>query len=229
MKRFGIVNILLVALILLAGWRLFDVLRLEAPAIPADPAGARSPAFDVPGPVRRPPVKRLVKGIRTNDLFDVSRQPPEVKTDEPEPEQTPAPPPTLKLSGVIFVGDFREAVVIDEAQGRKQLRLREGEEISGYEVVSIARDRVALRSGQGEEVQLQLLVDTSRRNVRQGPGGAATPRPKVKTRNKGADQDKVRSADAQSDIEKRRADARKRAQRARERLKRLREEAAKRK
>lgn len=227
MKRFGIVNILLVGLILLASWRLVEVVRREPPAVPAESGGARGSAFDVPNPARRPAIQPIVREIRVNDLFDVSRQPPEAGAGAPTPVHTPAPPPTLKLSGVIFVGDFREAVVIDEAQGRKQLRLREGEEISGYEVTSIERERVALRSGHGEEVQLQLLVDTSRRGVRQGPGGAATPKPTVRTRR--PDEDKVRSADAQSDIEKRRADARKRAQRARERLKRLREEAARRK
>ena len=99
--------------------------------------------------------------------------------------------------------------------------MREGEDISGYKVSSIERDRVALTGGSGEEVQLQLLVSTGTSGVKAGPGGKATPKPKKPKAGKiGKDQgDK-------SDIQKRRADARKRAQRARERLKRLREEAA---
>ena len=220
MKQFRILNVLLVVLILLAGWRLVDVIGRGAPPVPADPAARRVTAPAVPAPPRRLRVIPAVKEIRSKDLFDVSRQPVEAAAAAPTPSETPAPPPTLKLTGVIFVGTFREAVVIDETQGNKQLRLREGEDISGYRVSSIERDRVSLASGAGEVVQLQLLVATGGPQVKAGPGGKATPKPKMakgKRKNDKADK---------SDIQKRRADARKRAQRARERLKRLREEAA---
>jgi type II secretory pathway component PulC len=221
MRQFRILNVLLGILILLAGWRLADVVQRAAPDVPADPSAGRVLTPAVPAPPRRLRVLPAVKEIRSKDLFDVSRQPIEAAGAQPTPSQTPAPPPTLKLTGVIFVGTFREAVVIDETQGNKQLRLREGEDISGYKVSSIERDRVALTGGSGEEVQLQLLVSTGASGVKAGPGGKATPKPKKPKAGKiGKDQgDK-------SDIQKRRADARKRAQRARERLKRLREEAA---
>jgi type II secretory pathway component PulC len=227
MKRFGILNILLVGLIALAGWRLIDVVRREPP-LPSPDGGALHPAGgDVPNSPRRQALVPVVESIHKSDLFDVSRKPPELAAGEPTPVQTPAPPPTLKLSGVIFVGNFREAVVIDEAQGRKQLRLREGEEISGYEVVSIERERVALRSGHGEEVQLELLVDTRGPQLKHGPGGRAAPKPTIGKR--GRNRSAINDADGKTDIEKRRVAARSRAQRARERLKRLREEAARRK
>ena len=227
MKRFGILNILLVALIALAGWRLVEVVRREPPLPPAEGGALRPAGGDVPNSPRRPPLVPIVQSIRKNDLFDVSRQPPEMATGEPTPAQTPAPPPTLKLAGVIFVGNFREAVVIDEAQGCKQLRLREGEEIAGYKVISIERESVSLRSGHGEEVQLRLLVDTGRPKIKRGPGGLAAPKPTIGKRKR--NRAKLDDAAGKTDIEKRRADARKRAQRARERLKRLREEAARRK
>ena len=221
MKQFRILNVLLGILILLAGWRLADVLQRAAPDVPADPSAGRVLTPAVPAPPRRLRGLPAVKEIRSKDLFDVSRQPIEAAGAQPTPSQTPAPPPTLKLTGVIFVGTFREAVVIDETQGNKQLRLREGEDISGYKVSAIERDRVALTGGSGEEVQLQLLVSTGASGVKAGPGGKATPKPRKPKAGKIS-----KDTGDKSDIQKRRADARKRAQRARERLKRLREEAA---
>lgn len=221
MKQFRFLNVVLGILILLAAWRFADVVRRGPPPVPADPAAGRIVTAAVPAQPRRLRVLPAVKEIRSKDLFDVSRQPIEAAAAQPTPSETPAPPPTLKLTGVIFVGTFREAVVIDETQGKKQIRLREGEDISGYRVSSIERDRVALTGGSGEEVQLQLLVATGSSAVKTGPGGKAPPKKAIKKGGRGK-----QGKEDKSDIQKRRSDARKRAQRARERLKRLREEAA---
>lgn len=223
MRQFRVLNVFLGILILLAGWRLVDVVRRQPPPVPADASAGRIATTAVPAARPRLRVIPAVKMIRANDLFDVSRKPLEDVAAQPTPSETPAPPPTLKLTGVIFVGSFREAVVIDETQGTKQIRLREGEDISGYKVSSIERNRVALTGGSGEQVQLQLLVATGSPALKTGPGGKAPPRAAAARAGVGK-----RSKEAKTDIQKRRSDARKRAQRARERLKRLREEASKR-
>jgi hypothetical protein len=215
-KRFRILNLVLIALIALAAWRTVDVWRRTPPQVPAR-SDAPAPVIDqVAPPARRPPVPQLVAAITDKDLFDVSRQAPSAASG-PTPEQTPAPPPTLKLSGVIFVGSHREAVLIDINQNNKQIRMREGEEIGGYKVAKIGTQQVSLVSSSGDEVTLDLLIETAKRpGVRAaGPAGLATPQPRAGG-----------FGPPGSAGESQRNDARARAQRARERLKNLRAEAA---
>jgi len=110
--------------------------------------------------------------------------------------------------------------------------MREGEEISGYKIAKIGEQQVSLVSGTGDEVKLELLIDTSKsaggRAV--GPGGLMTPAPRV---GRQPGQRQVAGANPPggfgppgSAAALQRNDARARAQRARDRLKRLREEAA---
>lgn len=251
MKRFRVLNVLLLALIALAGWRTVDVWRRQAPA--GDVGADSGRAIDtLPPAARKPQVPRVVNAIAQQDLFDVSRKE-GASDDTPTPEATPPPPPTLKLSGVLFVGLEPEAVLTDSAQGNKQIRLRVGEEISGYKVDRISTETIALVAGTGEEVVLPLLIDTTKRGKSSfGPGGRPTPKAQ-QARNqrssgqraqRGQQAQKAQKAstsvtanqqggsfapnqDAQSEAERRREDARRRAERARERLKRLRAEAAK--
>jgi hypothetical protein len=231
-KRFRVLNVILVALIALAIWRTVDVWRRTPPEIPdhADaPAAAPDPA---PAPARRPALPQLVTAITDKDLFDISRQAPSVAPG-PAPEQTPQPPPTLKLSGVIAVGEYREAVFIDTNQNNKQIRMREGEEISGYRITEIKPLQVSLVNGTGDNVTLDLVLDTSKAppGKAAGPAGVAPPpRPGVRPPAK-----QVAGANAPGGFgppggaaagAMQRNDARDRAQRARDRLKRLRDEAA---
>lgn len=230
MKRFRVLNVILIALIALAAWRTVDVWRRTPPQIPdrADAPGA--PADTSGPPPRRPALPQLVSSITDKDLFDVSRQAPSAAAG-PAPEQTPQPPPTLKLSGVIFVGPVREAVFIDINQNNKQIRMREGEEISGYKVARIDASQVSLVNPTGDEVKLDLLIESGKAPGGKaiGPGGMMTPQPRA-GRQPAAGQvagaapggfGPPGSAGAMQ-----RNDARDRAQRARERLKRLRDEAA---
>lgn len=244
MKRFRLLNVLLLALIALAGWRTVDVWRRQAPVVGDSDAGRAIEAL--PPPDRKPSLPRVVNAIAQQDLFDASRKEGE-SDDEPTPEATPPPPPTLKLSGVLFVGLEPEAVLTDSAQGDKQIRLRVGEEISGYKVDRISTETIALVTGTGEEVVLPLLIDTTKKGkAAYGPGGRPTPKAqqargqrssgqraqRVQTTSATAARQKqggsfAPNQDAQSEAERRREDARRRAERARERLKRLRAEAAK--
>ncbi len=239
MRRFRIVNLLLVGLVVLAAWRTYDVWRRPPPRVRAPGGSGEPPAAPLPPPPRRPAVAPLVSAIAAKDLFDPSRKPPEVGPAA-GPTPTPAPPPTLKLSGVVLLGDAREAVFTDTSQGNKQLRLRVGEEISGYRLASIGEERVSLVSGAGEKVELTLPIEKGRKAVRPlGPGGRPTPRPtprRVQAR-AGAQPAAmhpqafgpaaIRPGQGPADErERQREEARRRAQRARERLKRLRAEAA---
>lgn len=234
MKRFTVLNVLLLVLIVLAGWRTAEVWQRTAPAVDAGDT-LRPPGSGLPPAPRKPSTPELVNEIAQKDLFDISRR--ESSDDQvPQPQATPPPPPTLKLSGVIFAGLSPEAVLIDSSRGNQQIRLRVGEEISGYRVERIQSDQIALVAGTGEEVVLALRIDTSgSRKSAVGPGGKQTPRPRPtleRRPKRGADRKggrggKVAPKDGAGDeAEKRRADARRRAERARERLKRLRAEAA---
>lgn len=239
MRRFRLVNLLLVGLIALAAWRIYDVWRRPPPQVRVAGAADGASARAVPPPLGRPAVQPLVSAIAAKDLFDPSRKPPDA-APAAGPTPTPAPPPTLKLAGVVLLGDAREAVFVDTAQGNKQIRLRIGEEISGYRLASIGEERVALVSGGGEKVELSLPVEKGRKAVRPlGPGGRPTPRPtprRVQAR-AGAQPAAAypRAFGPQAtrpgqgpvdERERQREEARRRAQRARERLKRLRAEAA---
>lgn len=245
MKRFRLLNVVLLALILLAGWRTVDVWRRQAPVVGSD-AEAGRPGDGLPPQPRRPALPRMVNEIAQQDLFDSSRKESSTE-DEPTPQATPPPPPTLKLSGVLFVGLEPEAVLTDSAQGNKQIRLRVGEEISGYKVDRISTEQIALVAGTGEEVVLPLLIDTTKKGKSAfGPGGRPTPKAQQARNQRSSGQRAQRAQqaqtassskqqggsfapnqDAQSEAERRREDARRRAERARERLKRLRAEAAK--
>ena len=118
---------------------------------------------------------------------------------------------------------------IDINQNNKQIRMREGEEISGYKVARIGSSQVSLVSGSGDEVKLDLLIDSAKGGGKAvGPAGAAPPQPRG---NRQAQPGQVANAPGGfgppgSAGAMQRNDARDRAQRARERLKRLREEAA---
>jgi hypothetical protein len=244
MKRFRIVNVLLVALILLAGWRTYQVWRRSAPTVMASGAGS-APIEPIPAPVRTPQLPQLVSGIAEKDLFDPSRQAPGIEA-APAPEQTPAPPPTLKLAGVVVLGGEKEAVFADANQGNKQMRLRIGEEISGYRLQKIELENVSLVNSAGEEVNLTLLLDAGKeKGQAYGPGGRPSPRPApVRATTQQASgqvltpaqqypqafgpRSATEGVQAPDERERQRQEARERAQRARERLKRLRAEAARR-
>jgi hypothetical protein len=221
-KRFRILNLVLIGLIGLATWRTIEVWRRVPPEVAEQGENPSQPLDTGGAPAKRPALPQLVTNITEKDLFDVSRQAPSVASG-PVPEQTPAPPPTLKLAGVIFVGSQHEAVFVDVSQNNKQIRMREGEEIGGYKVAKISTQQVSLVSGTGDEVKLDLLLETGKGPGPKpaGPGGVAPLPPGQTAATPPGGFGPPGGAAAMQ-----RNDARDRAQRARERLKRLREEAS---
>src|SRR6185436_17295602 len=101
MKRFRILNVLLLALILLATWRTVDVWRRDLPK-PDAAAEPPRPEGDLAAAARKPALPEMVNVIASQDLFDSSRQEGMASETELLPQATPVPPPTLKLSGVVF-------------------------------------------------------------------------------------------------------------------------------
>lgn len=236
MKRFGILNILLIGLITLALWRTAGVWRRPVPERelpPADPSARLVPGEGLLAPPsRRPPMQQVVAAIAEHDLFDQTRREASTTTEAPAPIATPVPPPpTLKLAGVIVVGPVKEVLLIDSGQGNRKLRLREGEDLQGYKIGRIGSEQVALVGPGGEETLLQLEIEkgASRKNAF-GPGGkpgAPTPVPAV-AQQAGAQPTApvARAGGSLAPAGDPSADARARAESARERLRRLRQEAA---
>ena len=236
MKRFGIVNLLLLALFGLAVSRTVGVWRRGVPEHelpPADPAGRTAPGEGMLAPPpRRPPANQVISSIAEHDLFDQSRKEGQPQVAEaPPPIPTPAPPPpTLKLAGVVVVGRQREALLVDSAQGNKHLRMRIGEDLMGYRVARIESERVALVGPGGEETVLELEVGKGKKGPAFGPGGKPQPAPKpvpgaaVASVPPGTSPPPVAGSPAATGDPA--SDARARAESARERLRRLRAEAA---
>lgn len=238
MRRFGVLNLLLVALIALAAWRTVEVWRRSPPERelpPVDPASRLIPGEGLLGPpVRRPPGQQVVATIAEHDLFDQSRREAGNSAEAPEPVATPVPPPpTLKLAGVIVVGRVKEALLVDSAQGNRKLRMREGEDLQGYKVARIEEEQIALVGPGGDETVLRLEMEKGGKKAAFGPGGkpvAATPaatqagtRPAPGAAQAAAEPPRPPGGVAPADPT---ADARARAESARERLRRLRQEAA---
>jgi hypothetical protein len=114
---------------------------------PLSPSKATSPQIG----------KRFAGIIADKDLFVPSRS--RAQT-EATPVATVPPPSHLKLVGVLLTRGKEEAFFADSTQGGKVVRLRKGESLGSYKLVSVAPLQATLTMGQeeGEEVSLPLLV-----------------------------------------------------------------------
>lgn len=102
--------------------------------------------------------KRFARIIADKDLFVPSRS--RAQEEVKAPVVTVPPPSHLKLVGVVLTHGKEEAFFADATQGGKVVRLRTGESIGSYKLVSVAPLQATLTMGQeeGEEVSLPLLV-----------------------------------------------------------------------
>jgi len=115
-----------------------------APALPV-PA-AEEPAFAVP------PLQTYAE-VTERPLFSPSRRPAAVT------QQVAGPASSLALVGVVISGDGRVAL-IRQGKAPALARVREGQQVEGWTVRSIAPDRVVVRNGTSE-AQLKLHEDTT--------------------------------------------------------------------
>jgi hypothetical protein len=134
---------------------------LELTREPASAPGPGTTAADLPPlpepPGFEPPSPAAFDLIVLRPLFAPSRRPPEPPSEPAE--ATPAPPPPSPLAatliGVTIAGAERAALV---ATHGTQRWLREGQELDGWQVLTIAPDRVRFRRGD-EEALLRLRRD----------------------------------------------------------------------
>jgi len=192
MRRWRIVNGLLVVIVALLG---FEIARTWARALPAlqvpttGAPGVVDPGSPVHEKGRRGAEKAaaraqqapavLVAAITEKDLFDQSRHPP--APDEMKVDATPPvtkPPDNVTVVGVRIFGKDREVFVNDAsatpAVGR---RLRAGDQIAGYTIKAIEPTAVSLISPSGDIVALPLVLDKGK-----GPGPGQPARAPTPTR-----------------------------------------------
>ncbi len=107
-------------------------------ALPASAAPSAQLASYVP-----PPADRFAE-IAQRPLFVPERRP---QLDAELQKPTPAPgPPTLVVQGVVLTGD-RHYAIIQHGNPPKLEDLSEGAIVDGWQIESIAADRIALRAG----------------------------------------------------------------------------------
>ncbi|MGE0680190.1 MAG: hypothetical protein AB7P69_04645 [Candidatus Binatia bacterium] len=112
-----------------------------------------------PSQVTSPQIgKRFARIIADKDLFVPSRS--RAQEEVKSPVATIPPPSHLKLVGVVLTRGKEEAFFADATQGGKVVRLRKGESLGSYKLVSVAPLQATLTMGQdeGEEISLPLLV-----------------------------------------------------------------------
>ena len=148
------------------------------------------------------------KGTLTRPLFIKGRRQ-EAEASETQElgtaNTTPtAPPPDMKLSAVIITGDERSALLLPTGESQSE-RVKEGETVSGWEVLKINEDSVVIRA-RGQEQTLTL------RDF--GPPGAVPRRPAKPGRQPGK-QTPTRNQTAEQlrDLRRRAAEKAKAAQR----------------
>jgi len=138
------------ALVLVTGAMLVEVLRLDPTELRPLAAGVQSrrpEPLDVP-PATPPPDKTSYPAIAARPLFYPSRAP--WVPPAPPPEEPP-PPPTLPLTdyalvGVIVSGTSRSALIRQMREGRTVL-LSEGQELEGWKLREITRERLYFTGG----------------------------------------------------------------------------------
>ena len=126
-----------------------------------EPIPEIEPQADAPRPTPFPWLTLdLLAATRDRPLFSPDRRgpepEPEVVEEEPEPEPEPevveepdAPPPRLRLAGVVISGTLRIAMLHDDVED-EVVRLREGQSFSDWTLVAVAPRSVVFRHGTQE-------------------------------------------------------------------------------
>lgn len=177
MRKTWILNLLLLAVVAIAGSRTWSYLQQPPPALPqASPAG-RPAAVTSPAPAEEgasgeaaPPT---YDEIVARDLFSALRGvvPPAAPRPaaEARPAPKPQPQPKVTLYGVVILDGEKSAFLQEGTQEAKPRKVREGESFAGGTLTAIRPDGVTLLFG-GSEVSIPL------RTPKEG-GAAALPRP----------------------------------------------------
>jgi hypothetical protein len=147
-----------VALLLL--WQISMTWRRPLPLQLPQPATAQRQ-----GPQPRPPTRATpdslapqVQFIAAKNLFDSNRGRVEVTAPTEAPSEVP-PPSHLKLVGIVVSRSRTEAMFTDATQGGKAVRVKQGDTLGAYQLVSVTPTEVKLGLGAGGgEVTLALAI-----------------------------------------------------------------------
>jgi hypothetical protein len=147
-------GIWLLACMGLAGIIVFELSSPIAPEVTAAPPAAPLPEFAPPSEPFDPPPRHVFAEIAARPLFSASRRPfvPESEADEQPHDENIA----LELVGTLLTEQGRAALL--QPQGQNAQWVLAGEQVAGWEVVTIERDRVKLRLDE-EAKSLELRTD----------------------------------------------------------------------
>jgi general secretion pathway protein N len=142
-----------------AGWSLMTDLRgmsqadlpISAPAQPDGDAGG-TPELEIELAIDPPPIDQFSE-ILDRPLFASSRRPP----DRPAAAIEPAQPLTVVITGILITPAHRMALISPD-KGQKARRIREGDTVQGWTVVSIEPRRVTFQRA-GAERSLQPRIE----------------------------------------------------------------------
>jgi hypothetical protein len=138
----------------LAGIIVFELSSPIAPEVTAAPPAAPMPEFAPPSDSFDPPPRHLFADIATRPLFSASRRPfvPESESEEKPQDESIA----IELVGTLLTGQGQAALL--QPQGQNAQWVLAGQEVAGWEVVTIERDQVKLRLDE-EAKTLELRTD----------------------------------------------------------------------
>jgi hypothetical protein len=153
-------------LLLCTGLAGIIVLELSAPFAPQVTAAlpaAGLPEFAPPPEPFEPPPRHLFAEIAARPLFSASRRPFVAEANaEQEPQDSSI---AIELIGTLLTEEGRAALL--QPQGQNARWVHAGEQIAGWQVVSVDRDQVSLR--QDEEAKtLELRTDLPQPAPRRG-------------------------------------------------------------
>jgi general secretion pathway protein N len=138
----------------LAGTIVFELSSPIAPEVTAAPPAAPMPEFAPPPDPFDPPPRQLFAEIAARPLFSESRRP---FVPESEPEDKPQDDNiAIELVGTLLTKQGRAALL--QPQGQNAQWVLAGEQVAGWEVVTIERDQVELRLDE-EAKTLELRTD----------------------------------------------------------------------
>jgi hypothetical protein len=146
--------------VLLLLWQIGMTWRRPLPLQLPQPATAQSQDLQPRSPTRATPdsLAPQVQLIAAKNLFDPNRGRVEVTAPTEAPSEVP-PPSHLKLVGVVVSRGRTEAMFTDATQGGKAVRVKQGDTLGAYQLVSVTPTAVKLGLGAGGgEVTLALAI-----------------------------------------------------------------------
>lgn len=149
-------------LIVALGYRLVDVWTTPLPEFSEIPELPALVSLPPPRPATKIS-KAITDGVVEHDLFDDERgQGQDDSLDGIQIDEAPIPPPsTVKLMGVMLLGEEPIGILLDTNVQPEQQSVRKGEMFGEYEVGDISASGLLLLGGGGQQFQVPLRIDAT--------------------------------------------------------------------